>query len=201
MLAADTGDCHLLLAIAALDAYGWSDLAPLLRIAHGNAASLPPRAREGAEGGRGQVEAAVAMSRDEAKRAFDEAVLERMVALNAELAAEEARGLVRWLRPEFQNPTAQTVPQQAEMQTDTDEATTTKPAVATKPLPWPKDAVDQVRAVANILAASPQPLTIDDIAARFTSRGAWKKRLPPLLEMLVALGRAQERRGWYSVSK
>src|SRR5436309_1972762 len=34
----------------------------------------------------------------------DEAILERLVALNAERAAEEARGLVRWLRPEFQNP-------------------------------------------------------------------------------------------------
>lgn len=105
---------------------------------------------------------------------------------------------MRWLRPEFQNPTAQTVPQHAEMQTDADEATTTKPAVAVKPLPWPKEAVDQVRAVADILAASSQPLSIDDIAARFTSRGSWKKRLPPLLEMLVALGRAREKGRRYS---
>ena len=33
----------------------------------------------------------------------DEQILERLVALNAERAAEEARGLVRWLRPEFQS--------------------------------------------------------------------------------------------------
>ncbi len=32
----------------------------------------------------------------------DEQILERLVALNAERAAEEARGLIRWLRPEFQ---------------------------------------------------------------------------------------------------
>ncbi|TWI07295.1 hypothetical protein [Aerolutibacter ruishenii] len=32
--------------------------------------------------------------------------IERLVARNAERAAEEARGLVRWLRPEFQNPQA-----------------------------------------------------------------------------------------------
>ncbi|MBK7011853.1 MAG: hypothetical protein IPH43_03605 [Xanthomonadales bacterium] len=51
-----------------------------------------------------------AMDRDEAKRAFDEAVLERLVALNAERAAEEARGLVRWLRPDYQNPTSATAP-------------------------------------------------------------------------------------------
>jgi len=30
----------------------------------------------------------------------DEEILERLVALNAERAAEEQRGLVRWLRPE-----------------------------------------------------------------------------------------------------
>ena len=31
-------------------------------------------------------------------------ILERLVALNAERAAEEARGHIRWLRPEFQDP-------------------------------------------------------------------------------------------------
>ncbi len=34
----------------------------------------------------------------------DEAILERLVALNKERAAEERKGLVRWLRPEFQAP-------------------------------------------------------------------------------------------------
>ena len=33
-------------------------------------------------------------------------------------------------------------------------------------------------------------MTLDEIAARFTSRGPWKKRLPALLDMLVAVGRA-----------
>jgi hypothetical protein len=35
----------------------------------------------------------------------DEEILRRLVALNAERAEEEKRGLIRWLRPEFQNPT------------------------------------------------------------------------------------------------
>ena len=34
----------------------------------------------------------------------DETILERLVALNAERAAEEANGQVRWLRPAFQHP-------------------------------------------------------------------------------------------------
>ena len=34
----------------------------------------------------------------------DEQILERLVALNAERAAEEAAGHVRWLRPDYQIP-------------------------------------------------------------------------------------------------
>ncbi|HAI58983.1 MAG TPA: SAM-dependent methyltransferase, partial [Xanthomonadaceae bacterium] len=164
---------------AVLQAYGWADLLPLLRVAHGNDAA-----------GAGQT-------REDAKRAFDDAVLERLVALNAERAAEEARGLVRWLRPEFQNPAVQRAPEQAELPADSpdddagDEAgTAAPPAPAAKPLPWPKEPVAQVRAVAELLAASRTPLSLDEIAARFTARGPWKKRLPALLDMLAALGRA-----------
>ncbi len=42
--------------------------------------------------------------------AAEEELLSRLVALNAERAAEEARGHIRWLRPEFQNPGAATAP-------------------------------------------------------------------------------------------
>src|SRR5690606_34377580 len=37
----------------------------------------------------------------------DEEILLRLVALNEERAAEEARGRIRWLRPDYQNPTGQ----------------------------------------------------------------------------------------------
>lgn len=171
-----------------LAAYGWSDLLPLLRVAHGNDAP--------AAGG----------SAEEAKRAFDEAILERLVALNAERAAEEARGHVRWLRPDFQNPAARAnarAPEQGPLAAtdpvdDDAPAEVIAPAAGSKPQPWPKDTVDQVRAVADVIANSPVPLTLDDIAARFTARGPWKKRLPKLLEMLVALGSAQEQNGGYA---
>ncbi len=168
---------------AVLHAYGWGDLIDTLRIAHGNVA--PP---EGT-------------TREDAKRSFDETVLERLVALNAERAAEEARGHIRWLRPEFQNPQAAAAQQQSSLEpgsaADTDETPDTTPATI-KPVPWPKDTVDQIRAIADLLAASPTALTLDDIAARFSSRGAWKKRLPQLLEMLTALGRATEQDGRFS---
>ena len=139
------------------------------------------------------------------------------MALNAERAAEEARGHIRWLRPEFQNPQharpdapADAAPEQgdafAHADADTDDDNRSPLAgeggaqrrgrgTPDKPIPWPKDTVAQVRAVADVLAASPAPLSVDDIAARFTARGPWKKRLPQLLDMLVALGRAEPREG------
>lgn len=170
---------------AVLGAYGWADLVPGLRIAHGNDAP--------AEG----------QSREDARREFEEAILERLVALNAERAAEEARGHIRWLRPEFQNPEAERQPKQAGLDTGPDddaEGAEPQVAIAEKPKPWPKDPVDQVRAVADVLAASPVPLSTAEIAARFTARGRWKERLPKLLEMLVALGLGQEKEGRFSAN-
>ncbi|MBS0557004.1 MAG: class I SAM-dependent DNA methyltransferase [Proteobacteria bacterium] len=181
---------------AVLDAYGWSDLLPMLHIANGSQAKpivvlqLPP----------------LIATREAAKIAFDEAILERLVALNAQRAAEEARGQVRWLRPDFQNPQAQAKPVQAEIDTGAQARDSVRPersgAAAkskdAKATAWPKDTIDQVRVVADLLAASATPQSIDDIAARFSARGPWKKRLPPLLDMLVALGRAREARGRYT---
>jgi hypothetical protein len=40
-----------------------------------------------------------------------DALLDRLVALNAERAAEEAAGRIRWLRPDFQNPSVAVDPQ------------------------------------------------------------------------------------------
>jgi hypothetical protein len=54
-----------------------------------------------------------------------------------------------------------------------------------------------VRALAELLTAGPGPLTVGEVATRFTSRGQWKKRVGPMLDMLVALGRANEKDGSY----
>lgn len=112
---------------------------------------------------------------------------------------------MRWLRPECQNPLlkgATTLPLQTEIDAGEEESETTAVVAAEslKPLPWPKDAVEQVRAVANVLAASPAPRSLEQIAARFSGRGPWKKRLPSLLEMLVVPGRATLREDLYSAT-
>ncbi|MBS0466811.1 MAG: hypothetical protein JSR14_06295, partial [Proteobacteria bacterium] len=120
-------------------------------------------------------------------------MLARLVQLNAQRAAEEAAGQVRWLRPAFQNPGVtlqnQKLFAQDEQAPEADlTQTSAAPAAA---LPWPATLPEQVRAVADLLAASPAPLPLAAIEARFKGRGAWKRGLPTLLATLEALGRAQ----------
>jgi len=45
--------------------------------------------------------------------------------------------------------------------------------------------------VAEVLAAARAPLEENAIAACFTGRGAWKKRLPQIIDTLVAVGRVR----------
>ncbi len=130
-------------------------------------------------------------TRDDCKRALDDSLLERLVALNAERAAEEKKGLIRWLRPEFQNPAKKAAaPKQTEIEIE-DEAET-KPAAKAEKLPWPKELPDQVRQVADVLAAAHAPMSLEAIAERFTGKGRWREqRLPLIVETLETLGRAR----------
>lgn len=173
---------HDELDAAVLAAYGWSDLLPLLRVAHGN--DTP----------------AENQTRAEAKRAFDEAVLERLVALNSQRAAEEAQGHICWLRPKLQDPGAQTTLATGEAgKIETSPETDTAKAAQTVALPWPKDPVEQVQAILQVLGESPAPQTCEQITQRFKGRGSWRKQLPSLLTMLTALGHISEENGHYRV--
>ena len=159
---------HDELDAAVLQAYGWSDLGP------------------------------VPWADDAARSAWTETLLERLVALNAKRAAEEAQGTVRWLRPEFQNPAqpasaAEPVPEQASIdlpdEAEVGEAALAKPANIRQP--WPAALPEQMRAVADVLTTSPGAHGEAALAERFTGRGPWKKRLPQILQTLEALGRAR----------
>jgi hypothetical protein len=56
--------------------------------------------------------------------------------------------------------------------------------------PWPATLPEQMALLARLLAES--ALTESQLASRITGKGAWKKRLPDLLQTLVALGRARQ---------
>ena len=116
----------------------------------------------------------------------DAVLLERLVALNTERAAEERQGLIRWLRPGFQAPGEQA----PAMQTELNATRAAEVRAPLAPRPWPKTLAEQARAVTEALAEAGEPLTVAALAARF--RGAKLKPVAALLETLVALGRARE---------
>jgi hypothetical protein len=120
-----------------------------------------------------------------------EQVLERVVALNADRRAEEASGLIRWLRPEYQAPNAVAItPQLAGL-------VEAKPAIAARrKQPWPAALPDQVRAVKDSLRAIPQQNPAQ-IAAAF--RPASRTRIQEILETLTALGQTRQSEGRYSL--
>jgi hypothetical protein len=118
----------------------------------------------------------------------DEQILERLVALNHERAEEESRGLIRWLRPEFQNP-AGTTQTQIALPAGKPTAAVTTPAKAKKQ-PWPKSLPARITAVRASLSEHSQPMTAADIARGFTRAKA--DAVEELLETLVAVGQARQ---------
>ncbi len=122
----------------------------------------------------------------------DAEILERVVALNAERSAEEARGVIRWLRPDYQNPP---VPKATQADLGLAPPTVHPPPSTTavrkspsKPArqPWPKTLPEQVRAVESALASGgprdPTALAALFLRARVdTVRG--------ILDTLTTLGR------------
>jgi hypothetical protein len=148
----------------------------------------------------------------------DDDILERLVALNHERAAEEKRGLIRWLRPEFQAKNAAGDVQQEIAVADEGDDAAAEPA-AKKPKrsrgaepksrepspekprtiaqqPWPKDLAEQTRAVRTALAAYGGIATAADLARHF--KNAKAPRVEEILATLVALGHARHTDSGYA---
>src|SRR5512132_1260227 len=116
----------------------------------------------------------------------DEQILEKLVALNAERAEEEKKGFVRWLRPDFQNPSGKKPDTQAPLlSTDEDEEPQSGPPPAAIK-PWPRKIADQIAAVRDRVAFPGKLFTVESVAAAF--KGAKKKDIEGFLDGFAALG-------------
>lgn len=113
----------------------------------------------------------------------EEEILTRLVALNRARTAEEAKGQVRWLRPEFQAPDYQAPVTQT---LDLGGAPTD---VVDNVIPWPGTLPEQVSAIQSVLAASPTPLAPQDVARAFKGKRASTVR--PVLDALAGIGMAR----------
>ncbi|TAG33240.1 MAG: hypothetical protein EAZ34_08120 [Polaromonas sp.] len=152
-----------------------------------------------------ELDTAVLQSYGLAANPGKDALLTHLVALNAQRAQEEKTGLIRWLRPEFQNPAVAKALQNSEhiapvfSAQQADLALNVPAAGASRPgaQAWPGSLPEQMRAVAQLLASATTALTLGQIEAHFKGKGPWKKGLPRILQTLEALGRARrEVDGW-----
>ncbi|MGM0517853.1 MAG: DNA methyltransferase [Pseudomonadota bacterium] len=157
---------------AVFAAYGWDDLADKLVGRPGATTPLPDKPAEQAEA--------------------EEGLLTRLVDLNTQRAAEEARGHIRWLRPDYQAPDATQTAAELEQAEETAPVATTPEKKPT----FPKDMARQIEAIREALATGPQDT--ETLAARFKRKPV--KAVTQVVNALAALGLIHEEQSRWSSS-
>ncbi len=166
-------DIHDEIDTLVLAAYGWSDLASELVGRPGATTPSPYKT--------------------DAQLAAEEDMLTRLVALNQERAAEEARGLVRWLRPDYQIP-------KLGHKVARPDGTQTKADLVIQPgadrPKWPSENSQQITILVDLLRKAPTPVQPDTLAATFDGRNTPKRRerIASLLDTLTTIGLARSGR-------
>ena len=160
---------HDELDAAVLEAYGWQDLL-----------SSTPIADVIARGGAGA-------------EALEQELLTRLVALNHDRAAEEKQGIIRWLRPDYQNPSGN-----AGIATPALPGTETESVGGTPGLlngdievAWPEKLPDQVMVIRRIIdskmsGGAPDPEALSSLFGRKSKKRT--EQITGILETLKGLG-------------
>jgi hypothetical protein len=107
---------------------------------------------------------------------------------------EEANDLIRWLRPEYQNPSGSnsTIQPPLALRSATDKGGPVRKKLAGK-LKWPKTMAERVKAVSDALSASKESVTSETMARRFSR--ADPDDVSEILETLCAMGHAHKGKG------
>ncbi|WP_417764821.1 DNA methyltransferase [Shewanella chilikensis] len=164
---------------AVFEAYGWDDLADKLVGLPGATTPYPEKS--------------------EAQAESEEELLKRLVALNHQRAAEEAKGEIRWLRPEYQNPDygqdgASTHDTAAQVGADLMVAPTVTKA---KKLTWPKVMPEQIAGVKDALHKG--HCTAEAITGLYKSPKTTLPKVQEALESLAALGLVRQNGDQYQL--
>ena len=110
----------------------------------------------------------------------EQEILQRLVALNAERAADERRGFIRWLRPNYQ------IEKLGPLAHKVDRVQAITVARKEKKKPFPKDNSEQSAEVLQFIRKANAPVTPDDIAAQYSKA---KNIVGDVREVLIALNR------------
>jgi len=129
-----------------------------------------------------RLDAAVAAAYGWPVDLLDEEILTRLVALNKVRAAEEARGQIRWLRPDYQIPRCGTRTEKAQQL----EADLVAAETKVQKSAFPADDIGQTAAVMAALADARTPLEARALATMFRQG---KRIEPKIRAVLLALAR------------
>ncbi len=118
----------------------------------------------------------------------DAEILERLVSLNRARAAEESKGVVRWLRPDLQNAKGAATMKQVELAAAVvDEVEEQAAAVQGKAhRPWPRKLAEQISEVRDLVTSSTSEWAAEELARAF--KGAKVADVVEVLDSLTALG-------------
>ncbi|MCH7226769.1 hypothetical protein MLD59_11550 [Verrucomicrobiaceae bacterium E54] len=170
---------------AVFEAYGWSDILEAKRMLPGMKYDFETGSAAVMELEPGSIKGFTR----EAEEEIEQELIKRLVVLNQERAEEEKRGLVRWLRPEYQAPDETGVPasEQKQIELEAESASTKLPAPAAKQK-WPTSMPDQVAAIQRLLPAIGPDAS--ELAACFGKRTQARIRtIGEILDTLTALGK------------
>ncbi len=135
-----------------------------------------------------RLDRAVAESYDWPADLADDAILDRLMTLNRQRTAEEAGGMVRWLRPDYQVPRLGSLKDRAELGlVDGGGRVGPAPTVGPKPS-FPTDEAAQTAVVMAALARASVPLDAQGIATGFRSGRRVVARISAVLLTLYRLG-------------
>jgi len=167
---------------ATLEAYGWPDLSLSNGADRANRTQIADKLAAG----------------DEQAEELKQQLLQRLVDLNYERAAEEDQGRIRWLRPEYQDPGYQastssaSLREESEKQTEQQEiAGTSAPQVSglrpppSSKLPWPADLPVRVSLIQRLGLKTGEEI-LPTLEGRATAKR--KNEVREILETLEVLG-------------
>jgi len=145
---------------AVLEAYGWQEIATTTPLADRLA--------------RGDEE-------------LEQAILQRLVDLNHERAAEEAQGKIRYLRPDFQDPENTQASSSTQTLETADLKLATKKTKTTSKLKWPKPLPEQVTIIKDLCAThGTNAETLSQLFGRASKPR--QTQIDQILQTLTALG-------------
>ena len=172
-------------------AYGWQDLWKHRQEAHGGTIyDFKNGTIDQLDASSEQLQIAIKKFEND----LDAEILERLVALNAERAAEEARGVIHWLRPEYQAKGQQEI--KLEIKPAKKSKTKAAPAKRKGKAAWPKTLPERMHAVETALHAAAAPIAPADLAKQFAR--AKPADVTEILKTLETFGRARNKAGKFT---